>query len=176
MRAMAVLALLLPSLAVAQSPAVTKADIEKIVGASMTRKGAMDFLEILSDRIGGRMTGSPESAAAASLILNALTQAGLTNAHIEQYPIESGWKRGRASAVVVSPVSRTIFVGSYGWAPGTNGPVQARLVEANMSPDGRLDQPVSNLSHSAVIVNIDVGGSSYLYCKQFCSPACQSDS
>ena len=100
------------------------------------------------------MTGSPESAATASLILKALSDAGLTNAHIEQYPIESGWKRGPATAAVISPVSQTIFVGSYGWTPGTNGPAQARLVEVNMSADGRLDV--------VIIVNINVAGN--LYC------------
>lgn len=163
MRAIVVLWLLLPTLAAAQSPAVTKAEIEKIVGASMTRNGAMEFLEILTDRIGGRVTGSPESAATASLILQALTDAGLSKPHIEQYPIESGWKRGVASAHVVSPVSRTIFVGSYGWAPGTNGPVRARVVETNMSPNGTLDLASSELKDAAVIVNIDVGGSSYLF-------------
>ena len=163
LKAIAILALSVPALSVAQSPAVSRADVEKIVGASMSRNGAMDLLEVLSDRIGGRMTGSPESATAASLILKALTDAGLSNAHTEQYPVESGWKRGQATAAVISPVSRTIFVGSYGWAPGTNGPVQARLVEAGMSADGKLNVSVTSLRDAAVMVNIDVGGTSYLY-------------
>ncbi len=60
--------------------------VQRIVGASMTRDGAMQYLEVLSDRIGGRVTGSPESATAASLILKALSDAGLANAHTEQYP------------------------------------------------------------------------------------------
>jgi carboxypeptidase Q len=162
LKAVAILALFAPLLSVAQSPAVNRADVERIVGAAMSRNGAMEFLEVLSDRIGGRVTGSRESATAASLILKTLTDAGLTNAHTEQYSIESGWKRGQASASVISPVSRTIFIGSYGWAPGTNGSVQARLLEVNMSPDGRLDVPVTNLRDAAVLVNIDVGGNSYL--------------
>ena len=163
LKAVVTLALLMPLLSLAQSPAVDRADVERIVGASMSRNGAMEFLEILSDRIGGRVTGSRESATAAALILKTLTDAGLTNAHTEQYSIESGWKRGRASASVVSPVLRTISIGSYGWAPGTNGSVQARLLEVNMSPDGRLDVPVTSLRDAAVMVNIDVGGNSYVY-------------
>ncbi|MBZ5546447.1 MAG: M20/M25/M40 family metallo-hydrolase [Acidobacteriia bacterium] len=163
LKAVAILALFVPQLSVAQSPAINRADVERIVGASMSRNGAMEFLEVLSDRIGGRVTGSPESAATASLILKTLTDAGLTNAHIEQYAIESGWKRGQTTASVISPVSRPIYVGSYGWAPGTNGPVEARLVEVNMSPDGRLDVPVTKLRDAAVMVNIDLGGNSYAY-------------
>jgi hypothetical protein len=161
LKALAILALFGPPLSVAQSPAINRADVERIVGASMGRNGAMEFLEVLSDRIGGRVTGSPESATAASLILKALTDAGLANAHTEQYPIASGWKRGQATARVISPVSQTLFIGSYGWAPGTNGPVQARLVEVNISPDGRLDVPVKNLRDAAVMVNIETRGTSY---------------
>lgn len=162
LKAIVLVALLVPSLVAGQSSADNKVNVERIVGAAITRNGAMEFLEVLSDRIGGRLTGSVESAAAASLILKTLTDAGLTNAHTEQYPIESGWKRGPATARVISPVSRTIFIGSYGWSPGTNGPVQARLVEANMSLEGHLDVPDANLRDAAVMVNIDAGGSSYL--------------
>ncbi len=162
LKAIAIVALFVPSLSVGQSSADHRVDVERIVGASITRNGAMEFLEVLSDRIGGRLTGSHESAAAASLIVKTLTDAGLANAHTEQYPIESGWKRGQATARVTNPVSRTIFIGSYGWAPGTNGPVQARLVEVNMSPDGRLDVPGTDLRDAAVMVNIDAGGNSYL--------------
>ena len=161
LKALAILALLGPPLLVAQSPAINPADVERIVGAAMARNGAMEFLEVLSDRIGGRVTGTPESATAASLILKAVVDAGLGNAHTEQYPIESGWKRGQATARVISPVLQTLFIGSYGWAPGTNGPVEARLVEVNISPDGRLDLPVGNLRDAAVMVNIETRGTSY---------------
>ena len=161
LKTVAILALFVCPFSQAQSPAVSRADVERIVGASIGRNGAMEFLEVLSDRIGGRVTGSPESATAASLILKALTDAGLRNAHTEAYPIQSGWKRGQATARVISPVSQTLFIGSYGWAPGTNGSVQVRLVEANMSPDGRLDVPATNLHDAAVVVNIDSGGNSY---------------
>ena len=161
LKQVAIVALFMTPLSLAQSPAVSRADVERIVGASIGRNGAMEFLEVLSDRIGGRVTGSPESATAASLILKALTDAGLRNAHTEPYPIQSGWKRGEATASVVDPVSRTIFIGSYAWAPGTNGSVQAPLIEVNMSPDGRLDVPVTNLHDAAVMINIDAGGNSY---------------
>jgi carboxypeptidase Q len=163
LKAALILVLFTAPLCAGQSSAINEADLERIVGASMSRNGAMEFLEVLSDRIGGRVTGSPESAATASLILKSLTDAGLTNAHIEQYAIESGWKRGQITASVISPVSRPIYVGSYGWAPGTNGPVEARLIEVNMSPDGLLDVPLTRLRDAAVMVNIDLGGNSYAY-------------
>src|SRR5512137_2489847 len=64
-------------------------DIAHIVGYAMTRGGASSFLETLTDTIGGRITGSPESRATAELILKALKEAGLDNAHFEEYELGS---------------------------------------------------------------------------------------
>src|SRR5207248_4208749 len=93
-------------------------DLARIVGYSMLSGGASNFLEVLTDKIGGRITGSPESGATADLILQALKDAGFANAHFEPYEINPGWQHGPCTAEVVSTVSRGIYVGSYGWAPG----------------------------------------------------------
>jgi hypothetical protein len=69
LKAALILVLFTAPLCAGQSSAINEADLERIVGASMSRNGAMEFLEVLSDRIGGRVTGSPESAATASLTL-----------------------------------------------------------------------------------------------------------
>ena len=52
----------------------------RITGAALTRGGALAFLETLTDTIGGRVTGSPESRAASELILATLKEAGFDNA------------------------------------------------------------------------------------------------
>ena len=49
-----------------QAPSQTDEDIARIVGYSLTRGGALNFLETLTDTIGGRITGSPGSRAAAT--------------------------------------------------------------------------------------------------------------
>src|SRR5258707_11100244 len=99
------------------NPASAEQDeIARIVGYAMTSGGASTFLESLTDRIGGRITGSPESRATSELILKALKDAGFSNAHFEEYEISSGWQRGPASGEVTVPVRRTLYVGSYGWA------------------------------------------------------------
>ncbi len=103
------------------------------MGAAMTRGGAIAFLETLTDTIGGRVTGSPQSQAASELILQTLKDAGFDDAHIEDYPLTSRWRRGPASGGVVSPVKQPILIGSYGWSPGTNGRVEAPLVRHGRS-------------------------------------------
>lgn len=104
-------------------------EIARIVGYSMTRGGASAFLETLTDTIGGRITGSPESQATAELILKALKEAGLENAHFEEYELGSVWRHGRATAELVSPVRRSLYIGSYGWVPGTPGPIEVPVAD-----------------------------------------------
>src|SRR5882762_308731 len=107
-------ALALSISAQAQSPTQADQDIARIVGYSMTRGGALAFLETLTDTIGGRITGSPEDRAAAELILKTLKDAGIDSAHLEEYNLTSTWRHGRATGEVISPVKRTLIIGSYG--------------------------------------------------------------
>src|SRR5437868_8737269 len=87
------------ALAQGTAPASAKAPasdetIARIVGHSLTSNGAMDFLETLTDSIGGRITGSPGSREAAELILKTLKDAGFENAHTEEYKLPSVWQHG----------------------------------------------------------------------------------
>ena len=128
--------------------------IERIVGATMMRGGAMTFLEALTDTIGGRVTGSPESRAASELILKTLKDAGFGNAHMEEYPLASSWKRGVAVGRIVSPAPWNLMIESYGWVPGTPGKIQAPVKEASVGPDGKLAGDVTSLRGAAVIVDL----------------------
>jgi carboxypeptidase Q len=134
---------------------------EQIIGAAISKNAAMEFLENLTDRIGGRLTGSPESAATASLIVETLRSAGFADAHSEEYPLQTAWRRGEAKARVISPTARPIYVGSYGWTPGTSGPTPAPLVEATMLPAGTLDLSPTVMKDAAVLVNIVTGTKTY---------------
>jgi carboxypeptidase Q len=132
---------------------------ERIVGAAMVRGGASAFLESLADGIGGRVTGSPESQAAADLILRTLQQAGFSDAHFEEYSLESGWTRGPLDVRVVSPVKHRLFAGSYAWVPGTNGPMEAALLEGTLTPDGKLAGDSARLRGTAVLMDLRLPGS-----------------
>ncbi len=140
---------------------------ERIVGAAMTRGGAISFLETLTDTIGGRVTGSPESQAAADLILKTLHTAGFDNAHFEEFSMSPTWRRGPASAWIVNPVKQPIFIGSYGWSPGTNGKTEAPLVTVTATPDGKLSKDAASLRGAAVLVTIEMGASANTFAADY---------
>ena len=140
---------------------------ERIVGAAMTRGGAISFLETLTDSIGGRVTGSPESQAAADLILKTLHTAGFDNAHFEEFSMSPTWRRGPASAWVVNPVKQPIFIGSYGWSPGTKGRVEVPLLTVTATPDGKLSKDAASLRGAAVLVTIEMGASANTFAADY---------
>ena len=147
-----------------QPPPPTQAqeDIARIVGYAMTRGGALDFLGTLSDRIPGRITGTPEDLAAAELILKTLKEAGFDSAHFEEYVLSSQWRHGTATGEVTSPVRRPLVIGSYGWVPGTPGPIEVPVVDFGPPGDGNA-AIAANVRGAAVIVDLRSNGSSSTY-------------
>jgi carboxypeptidase Q len=145
-----------------QAPNQADEDIARIVGYSLTRGGALNFLETLSDTIGGRITGSPGSRAAAELILKTLKDAGIDSAHFEEYDLTSQWRHGSATGEVISPVQRSLIIGSYGWVPGTAGPIEVGVTDFGPITGGG-DAIPARVRGSAVIVDLRSGGSSSAY-------------
>lgn len=136
-------------------------EIAGIVGHSFTSNGAMDFLETLTDSIGGRITGSPGSRAAAELILKELQAAGYQNAHAEEYKLTSTWQHGSTTGEVVAPVRRPLIIGTYGWVPGTAGPIEVPVADygaATAEPS-----PLDSFKGAAVIVDLRSSGLSSAY-------------
>jgi carboxypeptidase Q len=136
--------------------------LARIVGHSMMSGGASRFLETLSDNIGGRITGSPESQAAADLILQTLKTSGFDNAHFEQYTINPGWQHGPATGAVISPVHRDLYVASYGWAPGTPGPIEVPVADISATGNGHSPLP-DRVRGAAVLVDLGSNGLSTNY-------------
>lgn len=142
-----------PSSSYSQQISRSDDDIARIVGYSFTRGGGIDFLETLTDTIGGRITGSPGSRQAAELILKTLKDAGLDSAHFEEYDLASSWQHGPATGEIISPVRRPILVGTYGWAPGTPGPIEVPVLD--FGPPGNGDAPIPpGVRGAAVIIDL----------------------
>jgi carboxypeptidase Q len=141
-----------PSVALPRASNEPNEHVDRIVGMAMARGGAYLFLQRLTDSIGARVTGSAASRAAADLLISTLRDAGFDDAHFEEYALESRWQRGRASGGVVSPVARSLTIGSYGWVPGTKGEVTAALIDLGARANGDFGTASGQLRGAAVLV------------------------
>ena len=157
------LALILQGSVLAQQSSAKPSDLnERIVGAALARGGSIAFLETLTDTIGGaRLTGTHGSQKTAELILNTLREAGFENAHFEEFPINARWNRGSAAGWVVSPTRQPMVVGTYGWAPGTNGRVTVSLASCAATAEGKCSEDATKLRGAAVLVSLNVGANSF---------------
>jgi hypothetical protein len=94
--------------------------LTSIAGQATLNNHASDYLEELSDYIGGRVTGSPQANAAIKWGMAKMQSIGLSNVHAEKWQISHGWTRGSAKASLVDPIQRPLTISSLGWVGSTS--------------------------------------------------------
>ena len=94
------------------------------------RNGMEEDLRVLTDEIGGRVTGSPGYAAALEWGVEAFRRAGVDSARLESYDAPARWEAESATAAVVAPYRFSLRVVSFSLAPSTPGVLTAPLVDA----------------------------------------------
>src|SRR6202790_3535486 len=111
----------------------TKAALVKIAGEGLVESHAFEYLTQLSDEVGARVTGSPQSRKAVEWSLSKMRAVGLENVHAEKFQIWRGWTRGTAQAELTDPIHRRLSVEAMGWTGSTpSAGAEGELVEANI--------------------------------------------
>src|SRR5262249_26785431 len=82
--------------------------------------------------------------------------------HSEEYKLASVWEHRAATGEVVSPVQRRLIVGSYGWVPGTSGPIEVPVTDYGLATADPAP-PLDRFKGSAVIVDLRSSGLSTTY-------------
>ncbi len=111
----------------------TRAALVKIAGEGLLDSHAFEYLTQLSDDVGARVTGTPQSQKAVDWGVAKMRAIGLENVHAEKFQIWRGWTRGTAQAELLEPTHRRITVDAMGWTGSTpNGGVTGDVVVANV--------------------------------------------
>ena len=85
-------------------------------------------LTYLADRIGPRLTGSPQLDRASHWTEEQFKAAGLTGTHLEPWSIANSWTRGPATGRILDPADQSLTLASGGWSPSTDGTVRGTVV------------------------------------------------
>ena len=64
-------------------------------------------------------TGSPAAQKAIEWAVNQMKMNGLTNVHTEPWTLFRGWTRGTATAEMIEPLQRRLYIDSLGWVGST---------------------------------------------------------
>lgn len=120
----------------------TRAALVKIAGEGLVESHAFEYLTQLSDDVGARVTGSPQSQKAVEWSLAKMRAIGLENVHAEKFQMWRGWTRGSADAQMTAPMHRRLAVDAMGWTGSTpTGGAEGEVVTANVF---NLDEEMKN--------------------------------
>jgi carboxypeptidase Q len=85
-------------------------------------------LMYLTDRIGPRLTGSPQLDRASHWTEQQFKSAGFAGAHRESWTIANNWTRGPATGRVLTPAEQMLTLAAGGWSSSTDGAVNGPVV------------------------------------------------
>jgi hypothetical protein len=138
---------------------VSRSEINFIVNEGMNQSEVMEIAAHLTDRIGGRMTNSPQMRQAERWTQQRFRDWGLTNVHAEGFEFGRGWSINRASARMTAPRPLDLKIIPVAWTPGTTGPVSAGIVVAPMEKERDFDKWRGRLRGKIVLVSYPGTGS-----------------
>jgi carboxypeptidase Q len=122
----------------------TKPALTKIAGQGMMNSHAFQFLTELSDKVGARVTGTPEAQKAVDWGIAKMRGIGLENVHAEKWQLWRGWKRGSAEGELLAPLRHKLRVDAMGWTGSTPpGGAEGEVVAVNLF---ELDQEIKDVS------------------------------
>ncbi len=109
-------------------------------------------LQYLADRIGPRLTGSPQLDQASHWTMERFKELGLANAKLEPWTIANSWTRGPATGQVISPAHHMLTLETAGWSASTMGTVRGPVIGIVAEKPEDLQQYKGKLKGAFVIV------------------------
>ena len=150
--AVAVAALFLASTSTLAQEA-TRTQINTILDEGMNRSDVMETAAYLTDRIGGRLTNSPQMRAAEAYAQQRFRAIGLSDVRAEPFDFGRGWSIVASSARMTAPRDRKLTVIPVAWTPGTNGPISAPVVAAQLDKVEHFEKHRGKLAGKIVLVS-----------------------
>ncbi len=136
-------------------PAQERVDLDmlaKIRLEGFNNSKVMDTASELTDRIGPRLTGSPQMKAANEWTKTKLSEWGLENAHLEAWgPFGRGWTYEESSVRMIAPDFAQLTALPEAWTAGTQGLVRGKAVRLKISSTDELEKYKGTLAGKIVL-------------------------
>jgi carboxypeptidase Q len=147
-------AIALPAIAASAGESVDLEMITRIRQEGLGRNSkVMETISDLTDRIGPRLTGSPNMKKANEWTKEQLEKMGLVNAHLESYgPFGRGWSEEFAYVRMVSPDTTMLIAAPEAWTPSTNGVVRGKAMKAKIETKEDIEKYRGKLAGQIVML------------------------
>ena len=113
-------------------------------------------LSYLADRIGPRLTGTPQLEQASHWTEAQFKSLGLANVHLEPWTIAKGWTRGPgtgATGRILAPAPHELTLAAAGWSPATKGTARGPVVSVIVKKEEDLRQYKGKLKGAIVVLD-----------------------
>lgn len=107
--------------------------VNRIIDQGTNQSEVMETAAYLTDRIGGRLTNSPQMREAERWTQARLRDWGLSNVRAEGFEFGRGWSIASHSSRMTAPRLLTLRSIPVAWTPPTNGTISAGIVVAPMT-------------------------------------------
>lgn len=145
-------ALMLGAAPTAAEP-VDLAAVNRIMDAGIARSEVMDLAAYLSDRLGGRLTNSPQARATEGWAEAKLRGWGLKNVRREGFEFGRGWSIERSSVRMVTPRPLDLRAMPVAWTAPTVGTVRGEAVLAPMTKEADFEAWRGKLRGKVVLIS-----------------------
>lgn len=109
-------------------------------------------LTYLADRIGPRLTGTPQLDQASHWTADRFKELGLSNVHLEPWTIANSWTRRTSTGRIVAPTEQQLGLEAYGWSPSTSGAVRAKVLAVDAERVEDLEKYKGKLTGAIVVM------------------------
>lgn len=128
--------------------------VNRIRDEGLNRSKVMETAAYLTDRIGPRLTNSPQARQAGEWTRARLAEWGLASAHLESWgPFGRGWSYEQAVVRIVSPVSTPLVAVPKAWTPGTQGAVRGPVMRVKIEKDADVEALKGKLAGRVLLVS-----------------------
>jgi hypothetical protein len=131
----------------------------RIADEGLNHSRIAETAEYLTDRIGGRMTNSPQMRAAEKWTQARFGEYGLSNVRADPFEFGRGWSIERVSVRMLTPRVLQLTAIPVAWTPATQGTLTAGIVVAPMEKERELEAWHGKLSGKIVLVSYPGTGS-----------------
>ncbi|HET7186131.1 MAG TPA: M20/M25/M40 family metallo-hydrolase [Terriglobales bacterium] len=146
-------AIAVPAIGAANNESVDLEMITSIRQEAFRNSKVMDTLSELTDRIGPRLTGSPNMKRANEWTRDQFQKWGLANAHLESYgPFGRGWSEESVFVRMTSPDVAMLIAQPEAWTPSTVGMVRGRVMRAKIEKTEDFEKYRGKLAGQIVVL------------------------
>jgi hypothetical protein len=155
----AVAAALVPVTFAAEGGGADRAVLNRIVDEGVNHSELPQTAEYLADRIGGRMTNSPQMRIAEKWTQDQFKKWNLSNVRTEGFDFGRGWSIERCEVRMTSPRTIVMRAIPVAWTPPTNGTLTAEIFVAPMARERDFARWKGQLKGKIVLVDKPAEGS-----------------